>query len=35
MWESQEWGDFLTSKGLEDEDGIVNQVNENSLENFF
>jgi hypothetical protein len=35
MWESQEWGDFLASKGLEDEDGIVNQVMENSLENFF
>lgn len=35
MWESQEWGDFLNSKGLIDEDGIVNQVIENSLENFF
>lgn len=35
MWESQEWGDFLKAKGLEDEDGIVNQVIENSLENFF
>lgn len=35
MWETQEWGDFLKSKGLEDEDGIVNQVIDNSLENFF
>ena len=35
MWESQEWGDFLNSKGLVDEDGIVNQVVENSLDNFF
>lgn len=34
MWESDEWGDFLNKKGLEDEDGIVNQKI-STIEQFF
>lgn len=35
MWEDQEWADFLKAKGMEDEDGLVNQTIDNSLEAFF
>jgi hypothetical protein len=35
MWATEEWLDFLTSKGLVDEDGVVGQTIDNSLEGFF
>jgi hypothetical protein len=34
MWESDEWGEFLNKKELEDEDGIVNQKI-STIEQFF
>jgi len=37
MWADEEWGNYLASKGMTDEDGLVGQVKveESTLEDFF